>query len=252
MGTWVFHPGAVVTSWLLWVVGPVRVEGLEHVPRTGPMLVVANHCSNLDPPTVGWAVGHRTGRIIHFMAKEEMRSWPVAGLLARDSGVIFVRRGEGDRSAQRLALATLERGGALGVFPEGTRSRDGRLAEGRAGAALLAMRTGVPILPVGVAGTQHLFRDRQLVPRRSKVTIRIGPTFQLPLQAAASIAQPCARGRRPSCGRSPPCCRRSSAAAGMLTARSRWAQARRTLSRRWVTPSEGQPGAGSGRTGLRR
>ena len=182
MGTWVFHPGAVITSWLLWVVGPVRVEGLEHVPRTGPMLVVANHCSNLDPPTVGWAVGHRTGRIIHFMAKEEMRSWPVAGLLARDSGVIFVRRGAGDRSAQRLALATLERGGALGVFPEGTRSRDGRLAEGRAGAALLAMRTGVPIVPVGVAGTQHLFRDRRLVPRRSKVTIRIGPTFQLPMQ----------------------------------------------------------------------
>jgi len=183
MGTWVFHPGAVVTSWLLWVVGPVRVEGLEHVPRTGPMLVVANHCSNLDPPTVGWAVGHLTGRVVHFMAKEEMRSWPVAGWLARDAGVIFVRRGAGDRSAQRFALATLEQGEALGLFPEGTRSRDGRLAEGRAGAALLAMRTGVPIVPVGVAGTQHIFRDRRLIPRRSKVTIRIGPTFRLPVQA---------------------------------------------------------------------
>ena len=183
MGTWVFHPGAVVTSWLLWVVGPVRVEGLEHVPRTGPMLVVANHCSNLDPPTVGWAVGHLTGRVVHFMAKEEMRSWPVAGWLARDAGVIFVRRGAGDRSAQRFALATLEQGEALGLFPEGTRSRDGRLAEGRAGAALLAMRTGVPIVPVGVAGTQHIFRDRRLIPRRSRVTIRIGPTFRLPVQA---------------------------------------------------------------------
>jgi len=183
MGTWVFHPGAVVTSWLLWVVGPVSVEGLEHVPRTGPMLVVANHCSNLDPPTVGWAVGHRTGRVVHFMAKEEMRSWPVAGWLARDAGVIFVRRGAGDRSAQRFALATLEQGEALGLFPEGTRSRDGRLAEGRAGAALLAMRTGVPIVPVGVAGTQHIFRDRRLIPRRSRVTIRIGPTFRLPVQA---------------------------------------------------------------------
>ena len=183
MGTWVFHPGAVVTSWLLWVVGPVQVEGLEHVPRTGPMLVVANHCSNLDPPTVGWAVGHLTGRVVHFMAKEEMRSWPVAGWLARDAGVIFVRRGAGDRSAQRFALATLEQGEALGLFPEGTRSRDGRLAEGRAGAALLAMRTGVPIVPVGVAGTQHIFRDRRLIPRRSKVTIRIGPTFRLPVQA---------------------------------------------------------------------
>jgi 1-acyl-sn-glycerol-3-phosphate acyltransferase len=185
MGTWVFHPGAVVTSWLLGLVGPARVEGLEHVPRTGPMLVVANHCSNLDPPTVGWAVGHRSGRIIHFMAKEEMRSWPVAGWLARNAGVFFVRRGAGDRSAQRIALATLEHGAALGLFPEGTRSRDGRLAEGRAGAALLAMRTGVPILPVGVAGTQHTFRGRRFVPRRSRVTIRIGPSFQLPVQAGS-------------------------------------------------------------------
>lgn len=183
MGTWVFHPGAVVTSWFLWLVGPGRVEGLENVPRTGPMLVVANHCSNLDPPLVGWAVGHRSGRVIHFMAKQEMRSWPVAGWLARNAGVFFVRRGSGDRSAQRMAMAILEQGGALGLFPEGTRSRNGQLAEGRAGAALLAMRTGVSIVPVGVAGTQHIFRGRRLVPRRSRVTIRIGPTFQLPVQA---------------------------------------------------------------------
>jgi 1-acyl-sn-glycerol-3-phosphate acyltransferase len=146
------------------------------------MLVVANHCSNLDPPLVGWSVGHRSGRVIHFMAKEEMRRWPVAGWLARNAGVFFVRRGAGDRSAQRMALAILEQGGALGIFPEGTRSRDGRLAEARAGAALLAMRTGVPILPVGVAGTQHIFRGRRLIPRRSRVTIRIGPTFSLPVR----------------------------------------------------------------------
>jgi len=183
METWVFHPGAVVTSWLLWLVGPGRVEGLQNVPRSGPMLVVANHCSNLDPPIVGWAVGHRSGRVIHFMAKEEMRGWPVAGWLARNAGVIFVNRGAADRSAQRFALSILQQGEALGVFPEGTRSRDGRLAEGRAGAALMAMRTGVPIVPVGVSGTQHIFRGRRLVPRRSKVTIRIGPTFSLPMQA---------------------------------------------------------------------
>jgi 1-acyl-sn-glycerol-3-phosphate acyltransferase len=97
--------------------------------------------------------------------------------------VFFVRRGAGDRSAQRIALAILEQGAALGVFPEGTRSRDGQLADGRAGAALLAIRTGVPILPVSVSGTQHIFHGRRLIPRRSKVTIRIGPTFTLPVQA---------------------------------------------------------------------
>ena len=215
MGTWVFHPGAVVTSWLLWVVGPVRVEGLEHVPRTGPMLVVANHCSNLDPPTVGWAVGHRTGRIIHFMAKEEMRSWPVAGLLARDSGVIFVRRGAGDRSAQRLALATLEQGGRW------VSSRRGRAA------ATAGWPRDVPgrrCWPCGRAcrscrlawrARSTSFADRRLDPaaveghhpdRARPSACRCRPT--------ASIAPRCARGRTPSCGRSPPCCRRSSAGAG--------------------------------------
>lgn len=183
MRTWFFHPGAIMTSWLLWLVGPGRVEGLENVPRSGPMLVVANHCSNLDPPFVGWAVGHQTGRIIHFMAKEEMRRWPLVGWLGRNSGVFYVRRGEGDRAAQRLAFDLLAQGRAIGVFPEGTRSRDGRLGEGRAGAALLAMRTGVPILPVGIAGTGRVFPGRSRWPHRSRITIRIGVPLTLPVQA---------------------------------------------------------------------
>lgn len=182
MKTWFFHPGAIMTSWLLWLVGPGRVEGLEHVPRTGAYLVVANHCSNLDPLFVGWAVGHQTGRIIHFMAKEEMRRWPVVGWLARNAGVFFVRRGEGDRAAQRLAVDLLAAGRPVGVFPEGTRSRNGRLGEGRAGAALLAMRMGVPVLPVGIAGTHRIFPGRNRLPHRSPVTIRIGPTLALPIQ----------------------------------------------------------------------
>lgn len=183
MRTWFFHPGAIMTSWLLWLLGPARIEGLEHVPATGGFLVVANHCSNLDPPTLGWAVGHRTGRIIHFMAKQEMASWPLIGWLARQSGVFFVRRGAGDRGAQRLALEMLATGSSLGLFPEGTRSPDGRLGEGRAGAALLAIRTGVQVLPVGIAGTHAIFPGRSRWPHRSEVTIRIGAPFRLATQA---------------------------------------------------------------------
>ena len=183
MRTWFFHPGAIMTSWLLWIVGPGTVEGLENVPSNGGFLVVANHCSNLDPPVLGWAVGHRTGRILHFMAKEEMRSWPVVGFLARNAVVFFVRRGEVDRGAQRIALQLLEAGRLVGVFPEGTRSRDGQLREGRAGAALLAMRTGVPLLPVGIAGTHRIFPGRSRWPHRSRVTIRVGEPFSLPLVA---------------------------------------------------------------------
>jgi 1-acyl-sn-glycerol-3-phosphate acyltransferase len=184
MRTWFFHPGAIMTSWLLWMVGPGTVEGLENVPSSGGFLVVANHCSNLDPPFLGWAVGHRTGRILHFMAKEEMRTWPVVGFLARNAGVFFVRRGEGDRSAQRIALQLLEGGRLVGVFPEGTRSRDGQLGDGRVGATLLAMRTGVPVLPVGIAGTHRIFPGRSRWPHRSRVTIRVGEPFALPLMAA--------------------------------------------------------------------
>ncbi len=180
MRTWFFHPGAILTSWLLWLVGRGAVQGLEHGPREGAYLLVSNHCSNFDPPFIGWAVGHRTGRVIHFMAKDEMRRWPLVGWLARQSGVFFVRRGEGDRAAQRHALGLLEAGRPIGVFPEGTRSRDGKLKEGRAGAALLAMRSGVPLLPVGVAGSHRVFPGRSRLPHRSRVTIRIGAPFRLP------------------------------------------------------------------------
>ena len=180
MRTWFFHPGAVLTSWLLWLVGPGRVEGLEHAPRTGPYILVSNHCSNLDPPFLGWAVGHQTGRVIHFMAKDEIRGWPLVGWLARQSGVFFIRRGEVDRGAQGIASDLLAAGRPLGLFPEGSRSRDGQLRNGRAGAALLAMRAGVPLLPVGIAGTHRIFAGGRRAPRRSRVTIRIGPPFTLP------------------------------------------------------------------------
>lgn len=179
ISSWFFHPGAVLTSWLLWLLGPGEVHGLEHVPRSGPYLLVANHCSNLDPPFSGWAVGHQTGRVIHYLAKREIRGWPVVGFLAAKAGVIFVRRGEGDRAAQRLAMAALRAGHPVALFPEGTRSRDGQLKDGKAGAALLAMRSGVPLLPVGIAGTHRIFPGRSRVPHRSRVTMRIGPTFQL-------------------------------------------------------------------------
>jgi 1-acyl-sn-glycerol-3-phosphate acyltransferase len=178
--TWFFHRGAVMTGWLLWLLGPGQVIGLENVPRTGAFLVVANHCSNLDPPFLGWAVGHRTGRVVHFMAKDELRRWPLIGWLARNSGAIFVRRGEGDRAAQRTAVGVLASGRPLALFPEGTRSRDGQMKEGRAGAALLAMRGGAPVLPVGIAGTHRIFENGRRIPRRSRVTIRIGQPFELP------------------------------------------------------------------------
>jgi len=187
MGTWFYHPGSVLVHALLWLLGPAEVHGLDHVPRQGPYLLAANHCSNLDPLLAGWAVGHQTGRVIHFMAKQELRGWPLIGYLASQSGVIFVRRGEGDRPAQRAAVGALESGLPLALFPEGHRSRDGQLREGKAGAALLALRTGAPILPAGISGTHRIFPGNSHLPHRSRITIRIGEPFELGHQPSGTL-----------------------------------------------------------------
>lgn len=182
MSTWFFHPGSVLTNIVRWVLGGGTTTGLPNVPRSGAYLLVSNHNSNLDPPFIGAAVGHSTGRVIHFMAKQEIRGWPLVGWLARSAGVFFVRRGEGDRAAQRSALEHLAAGRPIAMFPEGTRSRDGVLMEPKLGAALIAMRAGVPILPVGITGTGRIFPGRSRFPHRTPVDIRIGPTFMLPHQ----------------------------------------------------------------------
>jgi 1-acyl-sn-glycerol-3-phosphate acyltransferase len=179
VASWFFLPGAAACGLLARILFSARVEGVEHVPRTGPFVLVANHCSNLDPPIIGWAAGKKVGRIIHFMAKDEMRSWPLAGWLAQQSAVIFVRRGEADRAAQKAALDTLADGRPIALFIEGTRSRDGHLKVGRGGAAFLAMRSGAPLLPVAISGTHRIFPGSSRWPHPTKVVVRIGEPFSL-------------------------------------------------------------------------
>lgn len=186
-GDWFYHLGARIARFLLAFLGTARIEGIEHVPRTGAFILVANHCSQADPPLLGWATGHQIGRIVHFMAKDEMHHWPIIGWLADRSGVFWVRRGEGDRAAQRLALQLLGQGKPVGIFPEGTRSRDGRMREGRAGATLLAIRSGALIVPVGIAGSHRLFPGDSRLPRRSRLTFRIGEPFRLEHQPSGRI-----------------------------------------------------------------
>lgn len=187
MADWFYHPGAAIVGAIARVAFRVAVEGTENVPRTGAFVLVANHCSYLDPPILGWAAGHRIGRVIHFMAKAEMGSWPVLGWLATQAGVIYVRRGEADRVAQKAALDALSAGLPVALFPEGTRSRDGHLKAGHGGAAYLAMRTGAPIVPVGISGTQHIFPGRSRLPRLPKVRVRIGAALHLAHQPAERL-----------------------------------------------------------------
>ena len=179
MRSWFFHPGSAIAGFLARLLFRARVEGVEHLPHHGPFILVSNHCSNLDPPILGWATGHQIGRIVHFMAKVEMRSWPIIGWLATQSAVYFVRRGEGDRAAQRFSMEALSEGRPIALFVEGTRSRDGHLKAGKPGAALLAIRTGAPLIPIGIAGTHRIFPGRSRWPHATRVVVRIGKAFSL-------------------------------------------------------------------------
>ncbi len=170
---------AGLVRFVLSSIARVRVHGLEGVPREGPLIVVANHLSNADPPLVGGWLTPALGRRMRFLAKEELFRGPVGAWL-RNEGVIMVRAGGSDVDAYRAARGVLDRGEVLCIFPEGTRSRTGTLQEARPGVALLATRTRVPILPVGVSGT-----DRLIPPGSSRldigarITLRVGQPFQL-------------------------------------------------------------------------
>ena len=153
-----------------------EVRGKENIPAEGPVIVVANHLNIADPPLLSASIGRR----IVFMAKEESFHHPIQGPLVRGFRAFPVRRGQLDRRALRWAQEVLNDGLALGMFPEGTRSATAQLQPGRSGTALIALRYGVPILPVGLTGTEKILGLRFLF-RRVPITVNIGRPFMLPV-----------------------------------------------------------------------
>ena len=132
-----------------------RVSGREHVPLSGPLLVVANHLSWYDPILLALVLRRR----VWFFAKIEVFRWPLVGWLCRMTGQIPVHRGEGDRAALEKALAYLREGKALLFFPEGTVERQEQMIAAHTGMAMLAVRTGATVLPVGHTGTRRILRS---------------------------------------------------------------------------------------------
>ncbi len=162
-------------TWLaLRIVTSRDIQGVENIPRSGPLIVTSNHFSVGDPPILTGVFPRR----IVWMAKQELFDIPIFGLLYYMAGFIPVRRFEGDLRALRRSQDVLRRSMVLGMFPEGTRS-GGRLGAGEPGSALVAMRTGSPILPVAIWGTEHARLPRDLF-RRTRVSIRYGKPFKLP------------------------------------------------------------------------
>jgi 1-acyl-sn-glycerol-3-phosphate acyltransferase len=159
----------------------VRVEGaIDDIPREGAVIIASNHASNLDVPVLGSSLMPRIGRRFQWLGKREVFDWPVVGWIADAGGVHPVDRSTADVEAYRLAKRILDEGHALFVFPEGTRSRDGRLHKARDGVAALALRTGAPIVPVGIAGSYERWPRGQRLPHPGgRVTVRVGPPFRL-------------------------------------------------------------------------
>ncbi|MBI3946111.1 MAG: 1-acyl-sn-glycerol-3-phosphate acyltransferase [Armatimonadetes bacterium] len=158
------------------ILGRATLHGTENIPRSGGLIVVSNHLSHLDPPVIAGVVGCRQ---VYFMAKEELFRVPLVGAYLRSVGTFPVKRGAADRAALRRAFDTLAGGRALGMFPEGHRSEDGRLQPGEEGVGLIALRSRAPILPIGIAGTNTVLPAHSLLLRPGKVSICIGSPFLL-------------------------------------------------------------------------
>lgn len=167
-----------VQTWVRLIVTLVirqDVKGLENVPRRGALVLASNHLNLADPPILTFLMPRR----VVWMAKQELFDIPVAGLLYRMFGCIPVRRFEADLRALRRSQQALRRGHVLGMFPEGTRSGGLGLKQGEPGTALLALRSGAPVLPVAIWGTEGMKLPRDFF-RRTHVRVAIGQPFRLP------------------------------------------------------------------------
>ena len=148
-----------VVSAVFYPLYRIRVTGRENFPKDGGILLCANHIHALDPPVVGIT----SPRPVHFMAKEELFEAPILKGLIPKLNAFPVKRGMSDRKAMRTGLSLLREGKVVGLFPEGTRSQDGKLQEGLAGAGFFALRGNADVMPCAVIGSYKPFRRLKVV-----------------------------------------------------------------------------------------
>jgi len=154
----------------------LEAHGTDNVPRTGPVLLVANHSSVLDPPVIG-ALLHRQ---MAFLAKAELFRIPLFGELIRRLNARPVRREGADANALRTVLRVLADKQVLLTFPEGTRGEEGVLRAPKPGAGMLAVLSGAPVVPVYVSGSGRAWPRGRRIPRPAKIIVRFGPPLTFP------------------------------------------------------------------------
>jgi 1-acyl-sn-glycerol-3-phosphate acyltransferase len=152
----------------------VRCAGRENVPASGGALVLSNHQSHLDPPLIGLASNRR----LNFLARDTLFDFAPLGWFIWSVNGIPIDREGGGLSGLKATLKRLKQGGAVVIFPEGTRSPNGEIAPLKAGFSSLARRASVPLVPVGIAGAYEAWPRWRRFPRSSPVAIVFGPALE--------------------------------------------------------------------------
>ena len=164
--------------WVLFKLGlRLNVEGTENIPQEGPLVIASNHLSLLDPPVIGVAAPRK----VHFMAKQELFV-PILGDIYKALGAFPVRRGGADRAAIKHGIDILKDNKVLAIFPEGTRSKTGKLGKAEPGALMMASKAMATIVPCCVIGTDFQ-RQGRIWP---KVTVRFGKPIYFPVDAVVN------------------------------------------------------------------
>jgi len=173
---WVYYFGRGLIRFLLMIFASWKVKGKENLPKDKPVLIICNHLHIADPPIVAASIPLRC----KFMAKEDLwhRRW--SRFWVENFGAFPVKRGSIDTEAIRSAERALAEGFSVIMFPEGGRSREIKLKPAQAGAAMIATRMNVPLLPVSITGSQNLRRLGWCFFHHPAITVTIGKPFELP------------------------------------------------------------------------
>ncbi|MEC3884681.1 lysophospholipid acyltransferase family protein [Halobacillus sp. HZG1] len=151
--------GKALCSIILYPMYRIKIVGKKNIPAEGPVIICSNHISNIDPPVVGIT----SSRNIYFLAKEELFKNPVIGGILKKVHAFPIKRGMRDRNALRKGLDILKEGHALGLFPEGTRQKNGEIGKGLAGAGFFALRSEAAIVPCAIIGPYKRFKRLKVV-----------------------------------------------------------------------------------------
>ena len=142
-----------------------RVIGTENIPKEGAFILAANHVSNWDPPFLGTFID----REVNYMGKEELFKNPIMAWICRALHVFPVKRGAADKTAIKTAVKILKDGKCFGIFPEGTRSKTGKLGKAEPGVSLIAAMTKAQIIPAAIVNTEKIFSKEKFLPRPAVV-----------------------------------------------------------------------------------